>query len=185
MNRPPLLESLLTAFDKTEALRADTEALKPRLEREINSALGGGEALDEKLATSLQTKRAQLEMTPAKLGQISAKSEELLTAIQAEFNSRFKAFNSELQVLESATKKKVMEALSPLMVDALVVEELTNRMIWTRTKLAVELSGLESAINFQLTNQNIIGAVRELLKREKELALIKARPEFCKQAKTA
>lgn len=177
MSKQTSLESLLTAFDKTEALRADTEALKPRLENEINAALASGDVLDEKIATSLQTKRGQLELIPAKLGQISAKSEELLVAIPTEFHSRFKAFDSQLQVLQSATKKKVVDVLSSLMIDPLVVEELTNRMIWTRTKLAVELSGLESAIRFQVGQQNIVGAARELLKSEKELALVKARPE--------
>ena len=43
--------------------------------------------------------------------------------------------------------------------------------------MAVELSGLESAILFYTAvQQNIVGAARELLTSEKELALIKARP---------
>jgi hypothetical protein len=176
MSKLQTLESLLAAFDHTEALRVDTESLKPKLEAEIGAALATGDVLDEKIATSLQTKRAQLEMIPAKLGQISIRSEKLQAAIQTEFYSRFKTFDSELQVLQAATKKKVLDVLAPLMIDPLVVQELFDRMIWIRTKPAAELAGLRSGIDFQLTQQNIIGAARELLKRKGDLALIKARP---------
>jgi len=167
---------LLDSFRKNEALRIDTEKLKPRLETEINTALATGEALDEKIAQSLQTKRAQLEMVSPKLSQIAARTEELLAAIQVEFNSRFQAFDSELQALEAATKKKVLDVLGPLGIDQLFLEELTSRMIWNRTKMAGELAGLRDTIRFQVVNQNLVSASQELLKREKELAAIKSRP---------
>jgi hypothetical protein len=175
-SKQPLLESLLATYDQNETLRSDTKELRPRLENEINAALAGGDALDEKTAAGLQTKRAQLEMIPAKLGQICARSDKLLDAIQTEFYSRFKPFEAELQLLQDKIKKRVLDVLSPLMIDPVVTEELFNRTIWTRTKPAVELSGLVSVIQFQVSQQNIVGAARELLKREKELALIKARP---------
>ena len=175
-SKQPLLESLLATFDQNEALRADTKELRPRLENEINAALAGGNALDEKAAAGLQTKRAQLEMIPAKLGQICARSDKLRDAIETEFYSRFKGFDSELQLRQEMIKKKVLDVLSPLMIDPVVTQELFNRTIWTQTKPAVELSGLVSVIQFQVSQQNIVGAARELLKREKELALIKARP---------
>lgn len=175
-SKQPLLESLLATYDQTEALRVDTKELKPRLENEINTALAGGDALDEKVAAGLQTKRAQLEMIPAKLSQICARSDKLLDAIETEFYRRLKPFESELQVRQEMIKKKVLDVLSPLMIDPVVTEELFNRTIWTQTKPAVELSGLVSVIQFQVSQKNIVGAARELLKREKELELIKARP---------
>lgn len=176
MSKPLTLESLLAAFDKTEQLRADTEALKPRLETEINAVLASGDALNESLAGSLAVKKSQLELVPAKLSQISRRADELTAAIQAEFQNRFRAFDSELQSLQAKTKKKVLDVLGPLMIDSLVVQELFDRMIWTRTKPAAELSGLRSGIDFQLSQGNVVQAARELLQREKELAVIKARP---------
>jgi len=176
MSKQSTLEKMLESFSKNEALRASTEALKPRLETEINTALATGEALDEGIAVSLQTKRAQIELCSNKLTQIASRTEELIAAIQVEFNSRFQAFDSELQALEAATKKKVLDVLGPLVIDQLFLEELTSRMIWGRTKLAVELAGLRDAIQFQVVQQNIILAARELLKRERDLELIKARP---------
>jgi len=174
-SKKPSLEILIEAHHKNEALRTTTEALKPRIEGEINSALATGDVLSEQIAVSLQTKRAQLEMIPAKLGQITARAEDLLASIQAEFNSRFLTFESELQALQAKTKKKVLDVLSPLMLDQVFVQQLVDQMVWTRTKMAIELGGLETAVRFQLSQQNIVLAARELLRVEKELTLIQTR----------
>ena len=113
----PSLESLLKQFDKTEQLRADTEALKPRLENEINAVLSSGDSLDEKTALALQTKRGQLELIPAKLGQIMGRLTELETSIEAEFQSRFTDFQKQISAVHSIIRNRVLEALIPLMVD--------------------------------------------------------------------
>jgi len=180
MTKPISLEALAQAYDQNEALRADTEALQIRLEGLINTGLASCDPLDEATARNLQTKQAQLTMVPGKIGRINARAEELRTAIRAEFNDhRFPVFSSELQRLQALEKKRIMDALAFLMIDRLVLEELTNRMIWCQSKLAVELTGLEDAVKFPLTldKANIVTAAKELIKRERELAQIKARPQ--------
>jgi hypothetical protein len=168
------LESLLATFDKNEELRADTEALRPRLENEINAALASGDVLDEKIATSLQTKRGQLDLIPAKLGQISTKSEELQAAIQAEFQVLYNAFGSELRALQDAESKRIIAGLTKLGLEQNYVEALVLQGISTRTNLSRNLAGLDSPISFQVAQKNIVQAARELLKSETGLAQLKA-----------
>jgi hypothetical protein len=171
------LESLLAAFNKTEALRADTEALKPRLETEINGVLASGDVLDEKTALSLQTKRGQLDLIPAKLEQISTRRRELEAEIEIEFNKRYMSFRANIRLETDNVRRKVLATIQPLMFEPMAAATFAD-MICPRTKLAIEFDGLTSPIDFQITViQNTITASRELLKREKELAQIKARPE--------
>jgi len=177
MSKLLTLESLLSAFDKTEQLRADTEGLKPRLEKEINEALATGDVLDEKLAAGLQTKRGQLDLINPKLAQCSARADELVAAIQAEFQNRYVAFTRELRALQNATVKRVLVLFNQLGVEAVDAETIALQGVWGRTRMARLLDGLDSAVKFQVSQQNIVGAARELVRRELELATIKALPE--------
>lgn len=180
----PSLEQLLASFDRAVQLRIETEALKPRLETEINDALASGDVLDENLAASLQIKRGQLELVPAKLNQLSAKSEELAIAIQPEFHCRLKLFTEELQTLRNAEAKRVLELFDQLGIDRLEAEAVAAQGVLRRTKLNTELVSLESQIRFQVSQQDIVGAARELVRREQELAEIKARPEVAAMIQT-
>ncbi|MGD0745623.1 MAG: hypothetical protein ABSA45_10750 [Verrucomicrobiota bacterium] len=177
MSKPSTLESLLAAFDRTEQLRADTEGLKPRLENEINQALATGDVLDESLAAGLQTKRGQLELIGPKLAQISAKADELVAAIQDAFQSRYVAFTREIRLLQDATLKRILSLFYQLGVGAEDAESIALQGVWGRTKMAKLLTDLDSAIRFQVSQRNIVGAARELLRREEELAAIKKLPE--------
>ena len=172
--KSPTLEKLLTAFEKAEQLRADTEALKPRLEKEIADVLDSGDALDEKIAASLQTKRGQLELCGPKLAQIAARMESLKAESQAQFQIRYNAFGAELRAMQDAATKKVVAQFNELGIDREDAEQLALRGVWVRTKLARQLGGLDSSINFHVSMGNIVLAARELLKSEIGLAQIKA-----------
>ena len=175
MSKPNSLESLLAAFSKTEKLRDETEALKIRLESEVNVALDTGDVLDEKTAQALQTKRGQIDLIPSKLASISTKSQELQAAIQTEFQVRYNAFSSELRALQDAESKRIIAELTKLGLEQNYVEELVLQGISARTNLSRNLAGLDSQISFQVVSlKNIVQAARELLKSETGLAQLKA-----------
>jgi hypothetical protein len=166
------LESLLASFSKTEQLRDDTEALKIRLESEVNVALDTGDALDEKTAQALQTKRGQIDLIPAKLAQISARLTSLTVEIQTEFDQRSIVFSRAIQTAGNVAKDKLRAVIIPMLHELQVVngEEIVH-FIFPRTKLANQLDGLESPIHYQAVNmQNPVAAARLLLASEKELA---------------
>lgn len=172
MKKPDSLESLLESFSKTEKLRDDTEALKIRLEAEINAKLASGDALDEKTAQALQTKRGQLDLVPAKLAQISARLTSLTAEIQTEFDQRSIAFSRAIQTAGNVAKDKLRAVIIPMLneLQADNGEEIVH-FIFPRTKLANQLDGLESPIRYQAVNmQNPVAAALLLLAAEKELA---------------
>jgi hypothetical protein len=169
------LESLLSDFDKVAQLRADTEALKPRLEKEIVDALDSGDALDEKNAQALQTKRGQLDLCSAKLGQIAFRLEKLTADIQSEFHSRYSAFNHAVRELASQEKGKWSAGnLLKFPKENQALVEMHFAKLYTLTSLAVRLSGLEHSIQFPLTQQDFVTAARRLLDAEKELPTVLA-----------
>ena len=172
----PTLESLLEAFSKTEKLRDDTEALKLRLEAEINTALASGDALDEKTAQALQTKRGQEDLVPAKLAQLSARLAGLTTEIQTEFDERSITFSRAIQAAGNVAQDKLRAVIIPMLheLQADNGEEIVH-FIFPRTKLANQLAGLESPIRYQAVNlQNPVAAARLLLVAEKELANVQS-----------
>ena len=169
------LESLLANFDKAQQLLSDTEALKPRLEKEIADALATGDALDEKTAQALQTKRGQLDLVPAKLAQINGRIETLTTDIQEEFSARFNAFNSDIQAVVRVAKQNMSGFLIPLLHEMQQDNgEEILAFIFPRTKLANQLGGLENAIRFRVAQQDFIAASRDILVAEKALATLNA-----------
>lgn len=175
MSKPNSLESLLAAFSKTEKLRDETEALKIRLESEVNVALDTGDVLDEKTALALQTKRGQLDLVPAKLAQISARLISLTAEIQTEFDQRSIAFSHAILAANNVAKDKLRAVIIPMLheLQAENGEEIMH-FIFPRTKLANQLAGLESPIRYQAVNmRDPVAAARLLLAAEKELAGVK------------
>jgi hypothetical protein len=175
MSKPNSLELLLADFSKTEKLRDDTEALKIRLESEVNVALDTGDVLDEKTALALQTKRGQIDLVPAKLAQISARMSSLTAEIQTEFEQRSSAFSLAILAAGNVAKDKLRAVIIPMLHEfqADNGEEIVH-FIFPRTKLANHLDGLESPIRYQAINmQNPVAAARLLLAAEKELAGVK------------
>lgn len=172
MSKTSSLEKLLAAFSKTEKLRDDTEALKNRLAREVNTALETGDALDEKIAQALQTKRGQIDLVPAKLAQLSARLTSLTAEIQAEFDQRSMVFNRGISDAGNAVKESLRAAIIPLLHELQVStgEEIVE-FLFLRTKLAHELAGLNAPIHHQAAFiQNPVEASRLLLVAEKQLA---------------
>lgn len=172
----PSLESLLQQFDKAEKLRADTEALKPRLENEINAALASGDVLDEKTALALQTKRGQLDLCPAKLEQIADRLEKLTAEIQAEFNPRYIAFSRAVQDLSRQQKEKWTDGILPKIPK--IKKAMAERHIaelYALTDQAAQIEGLVSVIRYPLTQQDFIGAARNLLQAENDFEIVRKR----------
>jgi hypothetical protein len=175
MSKPNSLESLLADFSKTEKLRDDTEALKIRLESEVNVALDTGDVLDEKTAQALQTKRGQIDLVPAKLAQLSARLTSLTVEIQTEFDQQSIVFSRAVQTAGNVAKDKLRAVIIPMLheLQADNGEEIVH-FIFPRTKLANRLDGLESPIRYQAINmRNPVAAARLLLAAEKELAGVK------------
>jgi hypothetical protein len=172
MSKPNSLESLLAAFSKTEKLRDDTEALKTRLEGEVNAALDTGDVLNEKFAASLQTKRGQIDLVPAKLAQLSTRLISLTAEIQTEFDQRSIAFSRAIQAAGNVGKDKLRAAILPMLPElAAATGQAIVDFIFPRTKLAAQIAGIESPIQFQVVvHQNPVAAARLLLVAEKELA---------------
>ena len=175
MSKPNSLELLLADFSKTEKLRDDTEALKIRLESEVNLALDTGDVLDEKPAQALQTKRGQIDLVPAKLAQLSARLTSLTVEIQTEFDQQSIVFSRAVQTAGNVAKDKLRAVIIPMLHEfqADNGEEIVH-FIFPRTKLANQLDGLESPIRYQAINmRNPVAAARLLLAAEKELAGVK------------
>jgi hypothetical protein len=175
MSKINSLESLLADFSKTEKLRDDTEALKIRLESEVNLALDTGDVLDEKTAQALQTKRGQIDLVPAKLAQLSARLTSLTVEIQTEFDQQSIVFSRAVQTAGNVAKDKLRAVIIPMLheLQADNGEEIVH-FIFPRTKLANQLDGLESPIRYQAINmRNPVAAARLLLAAEKELAGVK------------
>lgn len=172
MSKPNSLESLLAAFSKTEKLRDETEALKIRLEGEVNAALASGDVLENETAQALQTKRGQIDLVPGKLAQINARLESLAAEIQTEFDQRRNSFNSARAAAREVAKGKLRTIILPLIqeLQGVTGEEIVQNL-YPFTKLAAQLDAFDNPISFQITvHQNYVAAARLLLAAEKDLA---------------
>ena len=171
----PSLEKLLEAFSKTEKRRDETEALKLRLEAEINERLDSGDGVSEQIAQALQIKRGQFDLCPGKIAQLSARLASLTTEIQAELAERSIPFSRELQAVGNVAKDKLRAVIIPMLPELAAVDgEGIVQFIFPRTKLSAKITGLDSIIQFQLwANKNPVAAARQLLVAEKELAGLK------------
>jgi hypothetical protein len=166
------LKSLLADLEKNVSATADTEALRPRLEGEIATALAGGDALSEKVANSIATKRNQLELIPAKMEKLSAEAALLTEAIKSEFEScnrtvfdlREKAVRTASQSMESA--------LVDLLPSDQRIEPQILGVLAERSKLVALCNPAINHISFHTNLLRPVEAAQELIRREAELLAV-------------
>jgi hypothetical protein len=168
------LTSLLAAFDRAEKLREETEVLKPRLDKEIAEYLASGEALDEKIAQGLQTKRCQLEMIPAKLDQIDERLKSLKDEINTELGLRFVEFEHQFSHMNKLVCDRLSELLRPIMADDFTLDRHISMWLVGNTKLNRKVVGLLSYIRHPMMLGNAVAGARALIAREGEAAKILA-----------
>lgn len=162
------LESLLSDLEKADQVYAETEALKPKLEAEINSALESGDVLDEKIAASLQTKRAQLELIPAKLAQVAARQATILEQIESEFTQRLLKFEKGIAEAARIDMGALRGAISNLGLQKDFIGAVVQ-FVYPKTKSAADLARLKDPIEFLRLTGRLAPASQELLKAEKSL----------------
>jgi len=165
------LAQLLEKFDKVEKSAADTVALQPRLESEIDAVLATGDVQDEGMANSLATKRGQLELIPAKLKQLTSERESLVQEIEGEFHACYAIFERRFAGGNAIIHAYLDRIVRPLMADDFMVEHHISMLV-PHTKLNRSIVGLLSNIQFPRHMGNIPEAARQLLKRRTEAAEI-------------
>jgi len=168
------LESLLRAWDKAEAVRADTEALKPQLEAELATGMDSGEVLNENVVRGLQLKRMMLEMIPGKFAQIERREAELTAEIRTEFNARSIAYHRQFDGAREILHRHFDGIIRHLMAEDYMVGTLINNMLIPHTKLHRRIASEIAYIQQRNAQGDVVGAARELLKREPEAAAILA-----------
>jgi hypothetical protein len=171
------LKSLLASFDSAEKLREETEALRPRLEKEIGEYLSSGEALDEKIAQGLQTKRCQLEMIPAKLDQIHLRQESLKVEINTELGLCYIEFEHQFSHMNKLVSGHLKAFLQPMMADDFALDHYISAFLISNTKLNRRVVGILNCIRQPMMLGNPVAAARTLLAREGEAAEIVAASE--------
>ena len=175
MSKSNSLEGLLSSYDKAEKVRLETEALKPRLENELNAALATGDVLDEKLAAGLQVKRGQLELIPYKIHQIETRMLDLKAEIDREYEVRFSRFYDEIGEVSNLEKIRIENVIKPLIPELVTPScDAVINQILSLTKLSAQLGTLRDFAKFQKHLGNPVGAARNLISAEKDLVVIKA-----------
>lgn len=168
------LETLLRDYDRATKSLEEKDAAKTRLEGDVANALAAGDDVSEKLALTMQTKRAQIELIPAKISQIAARRESLALDIREEFQVRFIAFERQFGGVNSALQAHMANFLRPLMAGDFPLESYVERFLVGNTRLHRRLVGLLSYIRQPMLLGDAIAAARTLIAREPEAAEILA-----------
>jgi hypothetical protein len=171
------LACLVRRLEKVDKLQAETEALRPKLEAEINATLENGDVADEKLSAGLATKRGQLELVPFKLKQIEREREKLTVELLAEFQACQLEFSKQFDHVHALLHQHVDAFLRPLMAEDAMVEWTITNFIVPNMKLNRAPIGLLNRLQCYVNSRNYPMAARELLNAEKAATDILAEAE--------
>lgn len=174
------IEDLLPELDKlTEQFEA-TEALKPQLEAEITEALASGD-LDDTLALSLQTKRAKLELIPAKLDQVEKRIIAVKEAIKEDFTVRRQAFSRKGREMREKVAAEIRKVLDPFVPENPMhnhaVTSAIENLIIPHSYTIKQICIMESLIDSPVSFGNYVQAARNLLEPERLIETLPLRHE--------